>query len=162
MTVNKLHYAIAAALFATLALAGCKKNTPAPDTAMTPPPAMTEPAPPAAPMPAETAVSVTSVTLGTAAGADKTIAMPMTSFAASDPIIVSIATNGAASNVGIAAKLVYQDGQTAGEQSQTINTTGMETTNITFTNANGWPTGSYTAEVSVNGTQAQTTPFTVK
>ncbi|HUH90088.1 MAG TPA: hypothetical protein VLZ76_05440 [Lysobacter sp.] len=167
MTANKLHYAVAAALFATLALAGCKKNPSTMENEVTPPPAMTEPAPPAEPMPAEpmpaeTAVSVTSVTLGTEAGADKTIATPMTSFAAKDPIVVSIATNGAASNVDIAAKLVYQDGQTAGEQSQTINATGMETTNITFTNANGWPTGSYTAEVSVNGTQAQSTPFTVK
>jgi hypothetical protein len=145
MTPNKLHYAVAAALLATLALAGCKKNPSTMENEVTPPPAMTEPAPPAEPMPAEpmpaeTAVSVTSVTLGTEAGADKTIATPMTSFA---------------------AKLVYQDGQTAGEQSQTINTTGMETTNITFTNANGWPAGSYTAEVSVNGTQAQSTPFTV-
>jgi hypothetical protein len=161
MTPNKLHYAVAAALLATLALAGCKKNPSTMENETAPPPAMTEPAPPAEPMPAETAVSVTSVTLGTNAGADKTIATPMTIGAAKDPIGVSIATNGAASNVDIAAKLVYQDGQTAGEQSQTINTTGMETTNITFTNANGWPAGSYTAEVSVNGTQAQSTPFTV-
>ena len=162
MIANKLHYAVAAALLASLALVGCKKDAPAPDTAMTPPPAMNEPMPHAEPMPMETALSVSSVTLGKAAGADKTIAMPMTSFSSQDPIVVSIATNGAASNADIAAKLIYQDGQTAGEQSQSINATGMETTNITFTNPKGWPAGSYTAEVWVNGGQAQTTPFTVK
>lgn len=167
MTANKLHYAVAAALLASLALAGCKKNPSTMENETAAPSTMTEPAPvaepmPPAPMPTETALSVTSVTLGTATGADNTITTPMTSFATKDPIVVSIATNGAASNADIAAKLVYQDGQIAGEQSQTINATGMETTNITFTNDKGWPTGSYTAEVSVNGNQAQSTPFTVK
>lgn len=161
MTANKLHLALATALLATLALAGCKKD--ADDTAMTPPPVTTEPAPmpPAEPMPTPTAVNVSAVTLGTAAGADKKITTPMTTFGSKDAIIVSIDTNGAATNAEITAKLIYQDGQTAGEQSQTITTTGMETTNVTFTNANGWPAGTYKAEVWVNGTLAQSTDFTV-
>ena len=150
MTARPLTYAVAAGLFATLALAGCKKDEP--DLAATPP-AGTEPMAPApAPMPseplgmpAETAVNVTAVTLGREAGADKRIATPMSTFAAGDPIVVSVATDGAASNATISARLVYQDGQTAGEQQQTVNTTGMETTNFTFTNANPWPAGSYTA-----------------
>lgn len=164
MTANKLHLATAAALVATLALAGCKKKD-ADETVLTPPPAMNEPAPlpPAAPMPSATpmAVNVSAVTLGTTAGADKKIVTPMTRFGASDPIIVSIDTSGNATNAQVTAKLVFQDGQTAGEQSSTITTTGMETTNVTFTNANGWPVGSYKAEVWVNGTLAQTTNFTV-
>ena len=159
---NKLHLALAAALVATLALAGCKK---ADDTAVAPAPTI-EPAPlpPVAPMPAATptAVNVRTVTLGNVAGADKKIATPMTTFGSSDPIIVSIDTDGAASNATITAKLVYQDGQTAGEQSQTITTTGAETTNVTFTNANPWPAGTYRAEVWVDGTMARSTDFTVR
>lgn len=170
MTATKLHYAIAAALLASLALAGCKKD--AEDTAAVTPPAATEPAalPPAQPLPpadtapmgTETALNVSSVTLGTEAGDDKKIAAAMTTFAPTDPIIVSVATDGAASNAEIAAKLVYQDGQTAGEESETVTTTGAETTNITFTNANPWPTGDYTAEVWINGTQAETMAFNVR
>ena len=164
MTANKLHYAVAAALMASLALAGCKKD--ADTTATTTPPATTEPTPaplpPAEPVPAQTALNVSAITLGTEAGADKKIATPVTTFAPDDDIVVSIDTNGAASNAEIAAKLVYQDGQTAGEQKQTVTTTGAETTNVTFTNANPWPTGNYTVDVSVNGTQAQTTSFDVR
>ncbi|MGY1426126.1 hypothetical protein [Lysobacter sp. A289] len=164
MTANKLPYAVAAALVASLALAGCNKDEPATDTSMAPPPMASEPAPlpPAEPMPTEAALDVTSVTLGSEAGADKSIASPMTTFGASDPIIVSIATNGAASNAVINAKLVYEDGQTAGDESQSVTTTGMETTNITFNNANGWPAGTYTAEVWVDGAKLNSTPFSVE
>lgn len=160
---NRTQYALAAALFASLAVVGCKKKEE--PVAVTPAPAPAEPAPmPAepAPMPAPAAVTVSSVTLGTAAGADKKIAAPTTAFKPSDKIIVSVATDGTASNAEVAAKLVYQDGQTAGEQKQMLNTTGAETTNIEFANAKPWPAGKYKAEVSLNGAPAQSTEFEVK
>lgn len=170
MTATKLHYAIAAALLASLALAGCNRD--AEDTTATTAPSATEPSalPPAEPLPpadtapmgAETALNVSSVTLGTEAGEDKKIAAAMTTFAPTDQIVVSVDTDGAASNAEIAAKLVYQDGQAAGEESETVTTTGAETTNITFTNANPWPTGDYTAEVWINGIQAETVAFNVR
>lgn len=159
---NRTQYALAAALFASLAVVGCKKKEE--PVAVTPAPAPAEPAPmpPAEPAPAPAAVTVSSVTLGTAAGPDKKIATPMTTFKPSDKIIVSVATDGTASNAEVAAKLVYQDGQTAGEQKQMLNTTGMETTNIEFANTKPWPAGKYKAEVSVNGMPAPTTEFEVK
>ena len=159
---NRTQYVLAAALFASLAVVGCKKKEE--PVAVTPAPAPAEPAPmpPAEPAPMPAAVTVSSVTLGTAAGADKKIATPMTTFKPSDKIIVSVATDGTASNAEVAAKLVYQDGQTAGEQKQMLNTTGMETTNIEFANAKPWPAGKYRAEVSLNGTAAQATEFEVK
>ncbi|MDR7132959.1 hypothetical protein J2X06_000143 [Lysobacter niastensis] len=159
---NRTQYVLAAALFASLAVVGCKKKEE--PVAVTPAPAPVEPAPmpPAEPAPMPAAVTVSSVTLGTAAGADKKIATPMTTFKPSDKIIVSVATDGTASNAEVAAKLVYQDGQTAGEQKQMLNTTGMETTNIEFANAKPWPAGKYRAEVSLNGTAAQATEFEVK
>ena len=46
------------------------------------------------------------------------------------------------------ASCVYQDGQTAGEKKQTLNTTGAETTNFEFTNAKPWPAGKYKVEVT--------------
>ncbi|MFC3552269.1 hypothetical protein ACFOLC_14790 [Lysobacter cavernae] len=161
MIRNRMHLAVAAALLASLALVGCKKKE---EAAVVTPPAATEPAPlpPAEPVPAPAAVSVTGVTLGTAAGADKKIAAPMTAFTSKDKIIVSVATSGTASNAELATKLVYQDGQTAGEQKQTLNTTDMGTTNFEFTNTKPWPAGKYKAEVWLNGAAAQTSEFEIK
>ena len=164
MTAHTLRYAVATALFASLALAGCKKQSTEADTAKTPPP-MSTPAPmePAAPRPAmDNALTVSSVTLGKQAGADKTITASTTEFGSKDPIIVSVATNGSASDAKLHARLVYENGQVAGEESQAIAARGMDTTNFTFNNAKGWPSGSYTAEVSVNGGAPHNTAFTVK
>lgn len=162
MIRNRLHYALAAALVASIAVVGCKKKeepvaTPAPAE-----PAPTAPAEPAPATPAPAAVSVTAVTLGNSAGADKKIASPMTTFSPKDKIIVSVDTSGTATNAELAAKLLYQDGQTAGEQKQVLNTTDMGTTNIEFTNTKPWPAGKYKAEVWLNGAVAQTAEFEVK
>lgn len=157
---NRTHYAVAAALVAALALAGCKKKEEpvvvAPTPTETPAPAPVEPAP------APAALSVVSVTLGTAAGPDKKIAAPTTSFKPTDKIVASVATDGTASNAEVTAKLVYQDGQTAGEEKQTLNTTGAETTNFQFAKASPWPAGKYKVEISANGTVANTTELEVK
>lgn len=160
MTARTVSYAVATALVASLALAGCKKNAPATDTAMTPPP-MSTPAP-ATPSPAmNTTASISSVTLGKQAGADNTLAATTTQFGTMDPIIVSVATTGTSGNANIHTRLMYQDGQVAGEESQSISADGMDTTNFTFNNANGWPAGNYTAEVTINGGAPRSTSFTV-
>lgn len=138
----------ALAVVAGLALVGCKKNEPANPA---PVPAPTTPAP----APAPAAVSVQGVTVGTAAAADKSVASQAV-VGQRDPIIVSVRTVGTASNVPVVARLSYQDGQTAGEQNVTLNTSGPDTTNLTFSNANAWPAGTYTAQVSVNGVPAGT------
>lgn len=158
---NRLNLAVAAAVLASVAVVGCKKKEE--PVVAAPAPVETAPAPaPAAPTPAPAAVTVSSVTLGTTAGADKKIAAPTMAFTPKDKIIVSVATDGTASNVNLASRLVYQDGQTAGEKTQPLNTTGAETTNFEFTNANPWPAGKYKAEVTVNGTPAQSVDFEVK
>ncbi|KAG0924988.1 hypothetical protein G6F31_018907 [Rhizopus arrhizus] len=101
------------------------------------------------------AVSVSTVTVGKTAAADKSVA-PAALFAPKDDVIVSIKTDGAANNVNVGAKLTYQDGQVAGEQTATLNASGAETTNVTFKNAKGWPAGKYRAEVMVDGKAAGT------
>lgn len=155
MNRKTLSYALMVALAGSIALVGCKKKE---EAAVTPPaatePAATEPAPmPDAAPPAPAAATVSAIAVGTTAAADKSVAAAAT-LKPTDPVIVSVKTDGAASNVEVAAKLTYQDGQVAGEQKQVINTSGAETTNITFNNASGWPEGKYTADVTVNGTPA--------
>ena len=149
--------AVLTALLATVALAGCKKKEDTADNnaqpaAMTP--AATAPAAPE-PMTAAAGVNVSSVTVGKTAAADKSVAT-VALFAPKDDIIVSVRTDGTANNANVAAKLTFQDGQVAGEQTQALNTTGAETTNVTFKNAKGWPAGKYRAEVSVDGKSAGT------
>ncbi|MCD0257892.1 hypothetical protein JWH11_06600 [Xanthomonas melonis] len=98
-------------------------------------------------------VTVSSVAVGTVAAADKTVT-PSASVGSKDTIIVSVKTEGTASNVPVAAKLTYQDGQVAGEQNATLTTTGAETTNMSFNKPDGWPAGTYTAQVMVDGKPA--------
>lgn len=158
MKNTSISTAVLAALLATVALAGCKKKEDTADNnaqpaAMTPAtPAATTPAAPE-PMTAAAGVNVSAVTVGKTAAADKSVAT-MALFSPKDDIIVSVRTDGTANNANVAAKLTFQDGQVAGEQTQALNTTGAETTNVTFKNAKGWPAGKYRAEVSVDGKAA--------
>lgn len=152
MKKTSVSSALVIALAGVVALAGCKKKDESVVDTMPPPAAAPAPAPMNEPMhdtmPAS--VTVSSVTVGNMAAADKSVA-PMAMLGPKDKIIVSVKTDGAATNANVAAKLTYQDGQVVGEQSAHLNTTGAETTNIEFTNANAWPAGKYRAEVMVDG-----------
>lgn len=152
MNRKTLSYALILALAGSVALVGCKKKE---EPVAATPPAATEPAPMPEAAPPAPAATVSAVTVGTTAAADKSVAA-VTTFKPTDKIIASVKTDGAASNVEVGAKLTYQDGQVAGEQKQTINTSGPETTNIEFSNANPWPAGKYTVDVTLNGAPAGT------
>ncbi len=161
MKHTSISTAVLTALLATAALAGCKKNDTADNNAQ---PAATTPAPTAPvapaepapqPMTAASAVNVSAVTVGKTAAADKSVT-PVALFGPKDLIIISVRTDGTASNANVGAKLTYQDGQVAGEKTATLTASGAETTNITFENSNGWPAGKYRAEVMVDGKAAGT------
>jgi len=150
MNRKTLSYVLIVALVGSVALVGCKKK----EEPVVTPPAATEPAPmPEATPPAPAAATVSSITVGTTAAADKSV-VAVATFKPTDKIIASVKTDGAASNVEVGAKLTYQDGQVVGEPKQTINTSGAETTNLEFSNANPWPAGKYTIDVTLNGAPA--------
>lgn len=136
MKLNRTSYALLIALAGTVAFAGCKKKeeaVPAPPVVTEPAPAPVEPAP--APAPA------TSFTVSSAAAAD--------------PILVTVTTDASVPvEATLAAKLTYQDGQTAGEQSATIKAEDAGTTKIEFKKATPWPAGKYKVDVTVNGAPA--------
>lgn len=148
MKQNRISYALAAALVGTVALAGCKKK----EEAVVAPPAAVEPAPaPVEPAPTPAPVSATSVTVGNTAAADKSVAA-VGMFGVKDKIIVSVKTDAATpANAAIDAKLTFQDGQVAGQQTANVVAGGADTTNIEFTNANAWPAGKYKVDVTLNG-----------
>ncbi len=156
MKYNRIAYALVLALAGTVLITGCKKKE---EAAPAPAPVAIEPAP--APVEAP-AIRFVNLAVGNAAAEDKSVAA-VAVFAPADPIIVSVRTDGASSNAAVAASLTYQDGQSVGpEQSQSISTDGPETTNFTFTNANPWPAGTYTATVTLNGSPAGTQEIEVR
>lgn len=149
MKLNRISYALIIALAGTVALAGCKKKE---EAVVAPAPVVTEPAPMMEPTPA--AVTATGVTVGNTAAADKSVAAVST-FGTKDKIIVSVKTDAATSaNAAIDAKLTFQDGQVAGQQTASVMAEDAGTTNVTFSNTNPWPTGKYKVDVTVNGVAA--------
>jgi hypothetical protein len=164
MNNNNLKYALAAALVASLALAGCKKKeepVPAP-VAVEP-----APAPVVTPAPATMAtVSVTGVDLGTAVGPDMKVTTPMTSFGKNDTVIAAVSTSTSdpiASVPGkLGAKWTFQDGQTVNDESKDVNFTGNGVTNFQVSKPDGWPVGNYKVEISLDGNVVQSKDFSIK
>lgn len=164
MKTNRLHMALLAAMIGSAALVGCKKKEePAPL-----PPVATEPAPTApAPAPMAATASVTAVDLGNAVGADMRVTAPMSSFAPKDTIYAAVSTassDPAASVPGkLGAKWTHVDSsQTVHEETRDINFTGSGVTDFQISKPDGWPTGKYKVEVSLDGTVVQTREFDVK
>src|SRR5262249_21889115 len=98
------------ALWAALALttAACHKKTEeAVEPAPAPPPA-TAPAQPTPPAPAPAGVSVVSLTLGSAIGADKKVTKEEDTFKKNDPLYAAVGTAGAASSAKLTARWSYE------------------------------------------------------
>ena len=150
MKLNRISYALIIALAGTVALAGCKKK----EEAVIAPPVVTEQVPAPVEVAPAPVVAATSVTVGNTAGADKSVAA-LSTFGTKDKIIVSVKTDAAtAANAAIDAKLTYQDGQVAGQQTANVKAEDAGTTNVEFTKATPWPTGKYKVDVTVNGVAA--------
>lgn len=165
MIRNRLQYAIAAALFASLALVGCKKKEE--PAVVAPPPATTEPAPAPTPPPAPVAaVAVTSVDLGSAVGPDKKVTAPTATFKPTDTIYASVATAtsdpAASVPARLGAKWTFQDGQTVKDDSADATLTGTGNTTFSINSPNGFPAGKYKVEISLDGAVVQTRDFEVK
>lgn len=152
--------AVTAALVAGIALGGCKKNDTDDAKATTPPPAA-EPAPmPTTPPPAPAAsVTVTTVDLGNAVGADNRVTTPATAFATKDTIHASVATDGSGGD--LTARWSFQDGQVVDSQDKTV-PAGPQVTDFSISKPDGWPAGHYKLEVMNNGMVVQTREFDIK
>jgi hypothetical protein len=165
MIRNRLQYAIAAALFASLALVGCKKKEE--PVVAAPPPATTEPAPAPTPPPAPVAAAtVTSVDLGSAVGADKKVTTPTATFKPTDTIYASVATATSDPSASVPARLgarwTFQDGQTVKDDSADATLTGTGNTTFSINSPKGFPTGKYKVEITLDGAVVQTRDFEVK
>ena len=142
-------------------VAACNKEQPAPAPKPAPAPIATPPAAPA-PAPAPVGVTVKGIQLGNAVGADKNVTAPMVSFGTKDTIYAAVSTDGTAPSATLAAKWTYQDGQTVNEATQTIAPNGPTVTEFHISKPDGWPTGSYTVAITLDGKPAGTSTFEVK
>jgi len=153
---------IAVAAASVLALVACGKKEPAPAPAPTPAPTPVAPAPAPAPVPA--GVTVSSVSLGKAVGADKKVTAASDTFAKGDTIYASVDTTGSGSAT-LAAKWVYtKDGKTVPvkEDTATISATGPATSEFHISKPDGWPVGTYQVDVTLDGKPAVTKSFKVQ
>jgi hypothetical protein len=154
------HLALVAA--ASIVLAACGKKEPPPPP---PPPPAPAPAPaPPPPPPPPAGVTLSSVSLGKAVGADKRVSAATEVFAKGDTIHASIDTTGAGSATVLAKWSFSKDGKTVPvkEESATINATGPATTEFHISKPDGWPAGDYQVEILVNGKTAATKSFRVQ
>ncbi|MUV13163.1 hypothetical protein [Noviluteimonas gilva] len=170
MNRNRILLPLAAALLATLAVAGCKKKEPVETPTTSLPPAaatLSTPAPAPAPMPTAASATVMAVDLGNAAGADMKITSPTNSFGTKDKIIAAVATHvsdpAATVPAKIAAKWSHVDSsQTVREDARDVQLKGDQVWDFEITNSDPWPTGKYRVEVMLDGAVVQSRDFEVK
>lgn len=137
MKSNRIVFAaLGTALIASIAVTGCKKKEEA-----------------AAPAP----VAAAPATVAPAVAPAPATSFTVTSGTPKDKISVVIKTDASVPvNAELEAKLTFQTGQTAGDQKVTIKAEDAGTTTVDFTKKTPWPTGKYTATVTVNGTAVGT------
>ena len=142
-----------------LAFAACKQ-----EAAKPPPPPAAAPVPPPKPeVAAPKPFSVSSVDLGNAIGTDKRVSLPKTTFAPTDTIYASAATDGQSPSVTLTARWTYgADGQLVKEDSLSIAPTGPVVNEFHISKPDGWPTGRYRVEIALNGRPAGARDFEVR
>lgn len=154
------HLIPAIAVSFALALVACgKKEEPAKAQPAPPPPAAA-PAPQAAPA----GVTVSTVTVGKAVGADKKVSAATDTFAKGDTMYASVDTTGSGT-AKLDAKWTYRKGDkatTVKDESMTINATGPATNEFHVSKPDGWPAGDYEVEILLDGKPAGTRKMTVK
>ncbi len=125
----------------------------------------TEPPPPPAPAPAPASapegVRVTGVEIGSAIGPDKRVTVATRSFAPTDTLYVSVATEGSATSAELRARWTYEDGQVVDDSAQTLAPTGPTVTEFHLSKPDGWPAGGYQVEVLLDGATVATESFSV-
>lgn len=153
--------AATAALALAFTLTACKKAETTTTTSTETAPVAVATAPPLVVSPVA-AVKITDLQTGKSVGADKKVQAPTDTFAPGDTIFASVSTEGSAPSAILRAKWSFQGGQTVKEDSRSISPTGPTSTEFSIQKPGGWPKGSYTVEVSVDGGTPSTKTFTVK
>ena len=103
-------------------------------------------------------LTVVSIELGSAVGADNRIVVPTMNFGPMDTIHASVATDGAGGLLGI--RWSYEDGQLVDRQEKQV-ASGSQTTDFSVSKPDGWPLGSYHVEITRDGRPIASRDFAV-
>lgn len=133
---------------------GCKKKEPEPGTVPGTVPAN-------APL-AEKKITVTKVELGNELGDDKRVKTPATAFSTKDTIFASVVTEGIGAPVELGAKWTFQDGQVVNETKRSVAPSALAVTEFSIQKPDGWPTGDYKVEISLDGKTVDTKTFKIQ
>ena len=150
-------FALLAAFLLALNACGKKEEAPKPEAVPAPAAAPVAPPPPAG-------VTMVTISLGNAIGADKNVTQAGESFGKKDTIYASVGTTGAGTAT-LKAKWTYRkNGQEAvvKEDTQTITPTGPASSEFHISKPDGWPGGDYQVEIFVDGKSVGTKGFSVK
>jgi hypothetical protein len=154
-------YALGLLAALILALNACGKKEEPPKPQATPAPTSV---PSPVPSPPTAGVTVVTITLGNAIGADKKVTQAADTFGKQDTIYASVNTTGAGT-APLKAKWTYLTSgkeTTVKEDTQTIAPTGPASSEFHISKPDGWPAGNYQVEIFVADKSAGTKTFTVK
>lgn len=120
----------------------------------------------AAPPPPAATPTVTVIETGKSVGDNMRVTENLTTFAANDTIYLSVVTDNAPSTSTLTAKWTYQDGQVVDSTSQPVAPASAgSTTSVTqfhIAKPSGWPTGTYTVDVLLDGASVGTRTIEVR
>jgi hypothetical protein len=105
---------------------------------------------------------VVGVDLGKSVDGANKIASPTTSFAPSDTIYASIATEGVSPSVKLDARWTTTAAELVAEDTQTFSPKGPARAEFHVAHPRGWPAGQYRLEIGVDGAVVETREFEVK
>ena len=112
------------------------------------------------------AASVTIIETGKTIDANKRIVDTATVFAPRDTMYISVVTSNAASTTTLKSIVTHESGQVVDSTTQAVaaplTTGGTSVTEFHLVKPGGWPTGSYTVEIWLDGQSAGTRTLTVK
>ena len=138
----------------TFAVVGCRKEEVPPADSVA-----AAPAPPPAAM-------VTTIETGKHIDANKRIVDTASTFAPRDTMYVSVVTMNATPTTALKSIVTHESGQVVDSSTQVValpaTTGGSSVTEFHLVKPSGWPVGSYTVEIWLDGQSAGTRTLTVK
>jgi hypothetical protein len=108
------------------------------------------------------ALSVIDIDMGRHIDAEKKIVDKTDDFTAADTIYASVHTSGTAKSSPITARWTFQDGALVDETTQSVTTDGTAYTEFHIAKPGGFPRGTYTLHLLVDGKEVRTKKASVK
>lgn len=91
-----------------------------------------------------------------------TLGMPVTSFSPTDTIYAEVETTGTANEYKLYTKWIASDGTVLADYGMLVAEAGPSRTVISLSKPDGWPQGTHSIEIAINGQVERTVDFEVR